>query len=52
MSDVNAGDVAMPVQWLGYCGRCGEPAPEQRDTESEAVQDAHDCPCKEAVSDA
>lgn len=40
-------DHAIAVAWLGYCGRCGNPAPETRDNEASALQDAKDCPCKE-----
>ena len=40
----------MPVRitkWQGVCGLCGEPPPEERDTEEEARQDADECPCRD-----
>lgn len=38
---------AVPVKWLGYCDRCGEPSPEMRDSPEEAEADALDCPCRD-----
>lgn len=32
-----------PVKWQAWCDRCGEPAPELRDTEAEAERDADEC---------
>jgi len=34
-----------PVQWIGRCDRCGEPAPETRDSAEEAQRDIDECPC-------
>lgn len=42
---------AEPVQWLGRCDACGEPSPEVRDSEAEALADADACPCREVTGD-
>lgn len=34
------------VKWQGRCDRCGEAAPELRDSEEEALADADECPCE------
>jgi hypothetical protein len=38
------------VKWLGRCDRCGEAAPEERDSFEAAQQDADECPCLDEES--
>lgn len=35
-----------PVRWRGTCGRCGEPASEDRDSPEQAQRDIDECPCR------
>ena len=43
---------AQPVKWIGVCEFCTEASPELRDSETEALQDAADCPCRDDLEPA